>query len=154
MAEVGEKAPDISAPDQNREAKNLGDYRGKNVILAFFPGAFTGGCTTEMCSLRDNMAMLNGMNAEVIGVSVDNPAANKAFADANQLQFTLLSDYNHKAVSSYDIPWNDFLGMEGNTVARRSIFVIDKDGVIRYKWVAAQDPVPPYDEISEALKAL
>lgn len=154
MAEVGEQAPDFSLPDQNREQKSLSDYRGKNVLLAFYPGAFTGGCTVEVCSLRDNLSMLNGLDAEVLGISIDAPGAQKAFAEANQLNFPLLSDYRREAVEKYDIAWNDFLNMEGFTAARRAIFVVDKEGTIRYKWLAERDPVPPYEEITAALKSL
>jgi peroxiredoxin len=152
--EVGDAAPDFSLPDQDRQVHKLSEFRGGNVLLAFYPGAFTGGCTREVCSLRDNMATLNGMQARVLGVSVDPPFAQKAWADQNQLNFSLLSDYKRETVTAYDVAVPDFLGMEGYTAARRSIFLIDKDGTVRYKWLAERDPIPPYDEISSVLKSL
>ena len=87
--EVGDTAPDFALPDQDRQTRKLSDFRGGNVLLAFYPGAFTGGCTREVCSLRDNMAMLNGMQAQVLGISTDPPFAQKAWADQNQLNFSL-----------------------------------------------------------------
>jgi peroxiredoxin len=124
------------------------------VLLAFYPGAFTGGCTREVCSLRDNMAMLNGMQAQVLGISVDAPFSQKAWADQNQLNFSLLSDYKREAVNAYGVAVPDFLGMDGYTAARRSVFLVDKNGTVRYKWLADRDPIPPYDEISGVLKSL
>jgi peroxiredoxin len=152
--EVGDAAPDFALPDQDRQTKKLSDFRGSNVLLAFYPGAFTGGCTREVCSLRDNMAMLNGMQAQVLGISTDPPASQKAWADQNQLNFSLLSDYKRNTVEAYGVAFPDFLGMEGFTAARRSIFLIDKDGTVRYKWLAERDPIPPYEEISAVLKTL
>jgi glutaredoxin-dependent peroxiredoxin len=152
--EVGDAAPDFALPDQDRQTKKLSDFRGSNVLLAFYPGAFTGGCTREVCSLRDNMAMLNGMQAQVLGISTDPPASQKAWADQNQLNFSLLSDYKRNTVEAYGVAFPDFLCMEGFTAARRSIFLIDKDGTVRYKWLAERDPIPPYEEISAVLKTL
>ena len=152
--EVGDTAPDFSLPDQERQPRKLSDLRGSNVLLAFYPGAFTGGCTREVCSLRDNMAMLNGMNAQVLGISTDPPASQKAWAEQNELNFSLLSDYKRDVVNAYDVAFPDFLGMEGFTAARRAIFVVDRDGVVRYKWLAERDPIPPYEAITGVLKTL
>jgi peroxiredoxin len=152
--EVGDAAPDFALPDQDRQTKKLSEFRGSNVLLAFYPGAFTGGCTREVCSLRDNMEMLNGMQAQVLGISTDPPASQKAWADQNQLNFSLLSDYKRNTVEAYGVAFPDFLGMEGFTAARRSIFVVDKAGTVRYKWLAERDPIPPYEEISAVLKTL
>jgi peroxiredoxin len=152
--EVGDAAPDFALPDQDRQTRKLSDFRGGNVLLAFYPGAFTGGCTREVCSLRDNMEMLNGMQAQVLGISTDTPFSQKAWADQNQLNFSLLSDYKRDTVTAYDVAMPDFLGMEGFTAARRAIFLVDKDGKVRYKWLAERDPIPPYEEISAVLKTL
>jgi peroxiredoxin len=152
--EVGDTAPDFSLPDQDRQTRKLSDFRGSNVLLAFYPGAFTGGCTREVCSLRDNMEMLNGMQAQVLGISTDSPFSQKAWADQNQLNFSLLSDYKRDTVNAYGVTIPDFLGMEGFTAAKRSIFLVDKEGKVRYKWLADRDPIPPYDEISGVLKTL
>jgi peroxiredoxin len=152
--EVGDAAPDFALPDQERQTRSLSDYRGGNVLLAFYPGAFTGGCTREVCSLRDNMALLNGMQAQVLGISTDTPASQKAWAEQNQLNFSLLSDYKRDVVNAYDVTIPNFLGMEGFTAARRAIFLVDKDGIVRYKWLAERDPIPPYEEITGVLKTL
>jgi peroxiredoxin len=152
--EVGDAAPDFSLLDQERQARKLSDLRGSNVLLAFYPGAFTGGCTREVCSLRDNMAMLNGMQAQVLGISTDTPFSQKAWAEQNQLNFSLLSDYKRDVVKAYDVAIPDFLGMDGFTAARRAIFLVDKDGIVRYKWLAERDPIPPYEDITAVLKTL
>jgi peroxiredoxin len=152
--EVGDAAPDFSLLDQERQPHKLSDLRGSNVLLAFYPGAFTGGCTREVCSLRDNMDMLNGMQAQVLGISTDTPFSQKAWADQNQLNFSLLSDYKREVVNAYDVAIPDFLGMEGFTAARRAIFLVDKTGTVRYKWLAERDPIPPYEEITGVLKSL
>jgi peroxiredoxin len=152
--EVGDAAPDFALPDQERQTRTLSELRGGNVLLAFYPGAFTGGCTREVCSLRDNMEMLNGMQAQVLGISTDTPFSQKAWADQNQLNFSLLSDYKRDVVKAYDVAIPDFLGMEGFTAARRAIFLVDKGGIVRYKWLAERDPIPPYEEITAVLKTL
>ena len=85
--------------DTDRTKRSLSDYKGKNVVLAFVPGAFTGTCTTEMCNLRDQMDQFNSLNAEVLGISVDPPFSQKAWADANNLNFTILSDFNREATN-------------------------------------------------------
>lgn len=149
--EVGDVAPEISLPDQDRAPRTLSEFKGKNVLIAFYPGAFTGGCTKEVCSLRDNMARLNDSNAQVLGISIDAPGAQKAFAEANQLNFPLLSDYKRDATKAYGVEFNDFLGMEGFTASRRAVFVVNPEGKVSYKWMASGDPIPPYDEIDAAL---
>lgn len=92
-AEVGQQAPEFELFDQNKQPTKLSDSKGKNVVLAFYPGAFTGVCTTEMCTFRDRFDAFNSMNAQVYGVSVDGIFAQKAFSDANNLNFPLLSDF-------------------------------------------------------------
>jgi peroxiredoxin len=94
------------------------------------------------------------MQAQVLGISTDTPFSQKAWADQNQLNFSLLSDYTRDTVNAYGVAVPDFLGMEGFTAAKRSIFLVDKDGKVRYKWLADRDPIPPYDEISSVLKTL
>ena len=153
--EVGQAAPEFSLYDADRNRQSLSDLKGKNVVLAFYPGAFTGVCTTEMCALRDQMDQFNSLNAQVLGISVDPPFSQKAWADANGLNFPLLSDYTHQVVNLYDVALENLAGMEGYTAANRAVFVVDKDGVVRYKWIAPS-PVnePDYDEIRGALEGL
>ncbi len=153
--EVGQAAPEFSLYDTARTKRSLSDFNGKNVVLAFVPGAFTGTCTTEMCDLRDQMSQFNSLNAEVLGISVDPPFSQKAWADANNLNFTILSDFGREATQAYDVAWNNMAGLEGYTAANRAVFVVDKGGVVRYKWLAPSPAdLPDYDEIRQALSQL
>ena len=154
-AEVGQKAPDFTLFDSAKQPTKLSDSKGKNVILAFYPGAFTGVCTTEMCTFRDRFDSLNSMNAQVLGVSVDGIFAQKAFSDANNLNFPLLSDFNRETVEAYGVALPNFAGMEGYTASERAVFVIDKNGVIRFKWIGENPGVEPdYDEVQRQVDAL
>ena len=153
--EVGQVAPEFSLYDQDRKERSLSEFRGKNVVLAFYPGAFTGTCTTEMCALRDRTSELNSLNAQVLGISVDPPFAQKAWADANNLNFPVLSDFNRQVVDQYDVALPNLAGLQGYTAADRAVFVVDKEGVVRYKWLAPS-PVnePDYEELRKALASL
>jgi peroxiredoxin len=150
--EVGQKPPDFQLHDQDRKPRALKDFVGKKTVLAFFPGAFTSVCTREMCTFRDSMAAFNGMNAQVVGISVNDPFTNKAFSQTNNLQFPLLSDYARETVKKYNIFHNDFAGLKGYTAAKRAVFVLDDRGTVRYRWIS-EDPgkEPDYDEIKNAL---
>jgi peroxiredoxin len=108
-----------------------------------------------MCALRDSLARFNDLNTNVVGISVNDPFSNKAFSDQNQLNFPLLSDYMRKAVTDYDVALEDFAGMYGYTAAKRSVFILDKEGTILYKWVS-EDPgkEPNYDEIEISLREI
>ena len=153
--EVGQAAPDISLFDSDRTKRSLSEFKGKNVVLAFFPGVFTGVCTTEMCALRDRADEFNSLNAQVLGISVDPPFAQKAWSESNNLNFPLLSDYGRQAVSQYDVALENLAGLEGYTAANRAVFVVDKTGVVRYKWLAPSPTNEPnYDEIRQALDQL
>jgi len=154
MIDLGNKAPDFKLFDTDRKERSLDEFKCKKVVLAFFPGAFTGVCTKEMCAFRDSMANLNTLNAQVIGVSVDAPFSNKAFASQNQLNFPLLSDYSREVSNLYGGVHNDFAGLKGYAAAKRSVFVLDQTGVVKYKWVS-DDPgkEPPYDEITKILNS-
>jgi peroxiredoxin len=155
VVELGQEAPDFTLYDHDRNRRSLSDSGGKNVVLAFYPGAFTGVCTTEVCTLRDRMDQFNSLNAQVLGISVDPPFAQKAWADANNLNFPLLSDFDRQVVNLYGVALQDLAGLEGYVAANRAVFVVDKGGVVRYKWVAPA-PVnePDYDEIGETLRGL
>ena len=153
--EVGMAAPDFSLFDADRKATSLSDFRGKNVVLAFYPGAFTGVCTTEMCTFRDRMDGLNSLNAQVLGISVDGAFAQKAFSDQNNLNFPLLSDFQREAVNQYDLAISNFAGMEGYTASKRAVYVVDGEGVVRYAWVGPNPGVEPdYDEVQAELGKL
>ena len=154
-AEVGQQAPDFELFDNDKNLTKLSDSKGKNVVLAFFPGAFTGVCTTEMCTFRDRSDSFNSMNAQVYGISVDAIFSQKAFSDANNLTFPLLSDYKREVGAAYGVSLPNFSGMEGYTASERAVFVIDKDGVIRFKWVG-ENPgkEPDYDEVQREVDKL
>jgi peroxiredoxin len=152
-AEVEDKAPDFELLDVEGNKRMLSEFSGSKLVIAFYPGAFTSVCTQEMCALRDSLARFNEMNAEVVGISVNNPFSNKAFSDQNQLNFPLLSDYTRRAVTDYDVALEDFAGMNGYTAAKRSVFIVDGEGTIRYKWVSEDPGVEPnYDDIAEKLR--
>ena len=153
--EVGQKAPDFTLFDSAKQPTKLSDSKGKNVVLAFYPGAFTGVCTTEMCTFRDRFDAFNSMNAQVLGISVDGIFAQKAFSDANNLNFPLLSDYQREVGAAYGVSLPNFAGMEGYTASERAVFVIDKDGVVKFKWVGENPGVEPdYDEVQRQVDAL
>ncbi len=151
---VGQKAPDFTLADTDRKPRSLKEFAGKKTVLVFYPGAFTGVCTKEMCSFRDSLAELNGMSAQVVGISVDAPAANKGFAQVHKLTFPLLSDYQRTAVMAYEIPQVDFGGLKGYVAAKRSVFVLDGEGTVKYAWVSDDPAVEPnYDEVKKAVAA-
>ena len=150
--EVGQQPPDFQLPDQDRKQRRLKDFLGKKTVLAFFPGAFTSVCTKEMCTFRDSMEAFNSLNAQVVGISVNDPFTNKAFAEANKLQFPILSDYTRQVVKKYNIFHDNFAGLTGYTAAKRSVFVLDDKGMVRYKWVS-EDPgkQPDYEKVKGIL---
>ena len=159
---VGTKAPDFSLPtktaDGGKQVK-LSDNLGKtNTVLLFFPMAFTGVCTTEMCSLTPELPNYGGMNATVYGISGDSPFTLDAWAKKENISVTLLSDYEHKVAKAYDVAYDSFLpqmnlGIGG--VAKRSAFVVDRDGVIQYS--ESNDDareLPNFDKIKAKLTEL
>lgn len=153
--QVGDIAPSFTLPDSKLKPRSLREFQGQKVVIAFFVGAFTKVCTKEMCAFRDGMARLVGLKAQVVGISVNDPFSNKAFAEKNRLSFPILSDVNREAIKRYNLESPDFSGIKGYSVAKRSIFVLDKEGVVRYTWVS-EDPTvePDYDEIEKVLKEI
>lgn len=134
---------------------SISDYAGKNVVLAFYPAAFSGVCDTEMCTFRDSIASFESLDAQVLAVSVDLPMANKEFKAKHEINFPVLSDTDHSAIKAYGVEFGNFAGIDGLTVARRSVFVIGKDGKVSWSWITdAQGNQPPYDEVEAAVKAL
>lgn len=150
---VGTKAPSFSLVDAERKERTLHEFSGKKVVLVFYPGAFTSVCTKELCTFRDSLSQFNRLNAQVLGISVDAPFANAAFASQNQLQFPLLSDYTRSVSKSYGGVHEDFVGLKGYSVSKRAVFVIDENGIVKYVWVSENPGVEPnYDEVASALK--
>lgn len=152
----GTQAPEFSLKTKSGEYLvdvSLSDNRGKKqTVLLFFPLAFTGVCTDEMCSVTGNIDDYSDLDAEVYGISVDSPFAQEGWAQANEISVTLLSDFNKEVATAYDVIYEDLIGLKG--VAKRSAFVIGKDGAITYSWVT-EDPtvLPSFDEIKAALRA-
>ena len=152
---IGQNAPDFTLKNTAKEPISLSNYRGKTVILAFYPGAFTGVCDQEMCAFQDNMAKLNAAEATVIGISVDSPWANAEFARKYNLEFELLSDLDREVVTSYDATFVGLGGIEGYVSANRVVIVIDKAGVIQHRWVAENPGIEPdYDAIVAVAESL
>ncbi len=152
MVNEGEIAPDFEALDTGLKSRKLSDYRGNVTVLAFFPGAFTSVCTKEMCTFRDSMANFNKLKAKVIGISVDAPFSLKEFATKNNLQFDLLSDGNREISEKYGVLYKNFLNINKLTASKRSVFILDKNGKIIYKWVSEDaGKEPDYKKIEEII---
>jgi peroxiredoxin len=152
-ATVGQKAPDFKLMNEKREEVTLSSQKGHPVVLAFFPAAFTGVCTKELCTFRDSMAKLNSANAQVYGISVDTSFSLAEFKKQQNLNFPLLSDFNKEVIQSYGVFNPDMIGLKG--IAKRSTFVIDKDGVVRYAEILEDARNEPnYDKVFDALSKL
>ena len=142
MPSVGDMAPDFTLTAQDKSSVTLSDMRGGRVILAFYPAAFTGVCTKEMCTFSEGMTSLNSSGVSVLGISVDSPFSNVAFAEANGISFPLLSDVHREAVDDYGVSLGDFV-ISGYTVAQRSVFVVEADGRVGYSWIADNPGMEP-----------
>ncbi len=152
--EVGQEAPDFTLKNTDMEDVTLSSFRGqKNVVLLFVPLAFTGVCTQELCAVRDNLDTYANLHAEVLGISVDSPFSQQAWKEKESLNFTLLSDFNREVVKAYGVQYETLLGFQG--VAKRSAFVIDKEGKTQYQEVLenARD-LPNFDQINATLQRL
>ena len=148
MVGVGEKAPNFTLKNTSKEEISLSDYQGEAVILAFYPGAFTGVCDKEMCSLQDNLSELNTVGAKVIGISVDSPWANGEFARKYEIEFELLSDLDREVIDMYDARFVGLGGLEGYVSANRAIVIVDPKGFVKYRWVAENPGIEPdYQQI-------
>jgi peroxiredoxin len=150
-ADVGAKAPDFTLPNQDRVPLTLSDELKKGpVVLAFFPAAFSGTCTKEMCTFRDALAELGRLSATVVGVSTDTFFALKAWADAQHFTFALLSDYNKTVIRQYGVVNPDMIGLKD--IAKRATFVIDRTGTIVYREILddARNE-PDYGKVRQAL---
>ncbi len=155
MVKVGEYAPSFTLPDKDLKQISIEGFRGRKVLLAFFPGAFTSVCTQEMCTFRDSLQNFAGFNAQVVAVSVNDPFTLRGFAEKNSLTFPLLSDYSRRVIELYGVVLNDFAGLKGYSAAKRSVFILDRSGVVRYSWVS-DDPAkePDYGEVSKTLEEI
>ncbi len=154
---VGDKAPEFKLKNHKLEDVSLADYKGKNVVVLFFPLANTSVCEKELCSTRDNLKQYDGLNAQVLAISVDSPFAHKLWNEKMNFNFPLLSDFNKEVCQKYGAYYDVFAPgkFDFNGVAKRSAFVVDKDGVIKYAEVleSAGDE-PNYSAIQDTLKNL
>jgi peroxiredoxin len=150
----GQPAPDFSLYDSDKNKITLSDLRGHNVLLLFFPAAFTGTCTKELCSVRDQISIYNDANAKVFGISVDMLYSLSKYKEEQKLNFSLLSDFNKEVSTAYDCLYDTFsYGMKG--VSKRATFIIDKNGTVQYADVLEKaTDLPNFEAIQKALQSL
>ncbi len=151
----GDKAPSFKLFDTDKKEVSLGDFKGKNLIIHFFPLAFTGVCTTQLCTVRDAIGMYKNDNADVVAISVDSIFTLGKYKEEQNLPFTLLSDFNREAATAYDALHDVFPAMGMQKVAKRAAFVVDKDGVIQYAQVLeSPGDLPDFAAINATLAEL
>ena len=155
MLDINESAPNFTLKNTQKDDITLSDFTDKVIVLAFYPGAFTGVCDTEMCTIQDNLNSFNDLGVTVFGISVDSPWANAGFASKYNLEFDLLSDLDRTVVNKYDVLFKELGGIEGYTCANRAVFII-QNGVIKYAWQAEPNPgvEPNYEEIKSFIENL
>jgi peroxiredoxin len=150
---VGDNAPDATVYIRPREPVQLSSYRGRPVVLMFFPLAFSGVCTKEMCSVAEDYSAYQNLGAEVIGISVDSPYVNTRFAESCNATFPIVSDFNREAIKAFDVVRADLGGLKD--VAERAVFVIDRNGKIGYAWQGMHPGIfPPLEEVKAAVERL
>lgn len=153
--QTGQQAPDFTLFDTDKNKVSLADQKGSNVVLLFFPLAFTGVCTAELCNVRDNIGIYNNTNAKVFGISVDSLFTLGKFKAEQNLNFPLLSDFNKEAAKAYDVLYETFPAFEMQGVSKRAAFVIDKDGVVQYAEICpTPGDLPNFDAIQQTLNGL
>ncbi len=150
---VGDIAPGFELPDTDLKLRTLDEFKGGKIVLSFIVAASSPVCEVELCSFRDSWKEISEHGAKVIAISNDGPFANKAFAQKNNFNFPLLADYTSNIIRSYGVLMPDLLHIKNYNAAKRSVFIINEDGKIGYKWVS-EDPLkePNYDEIINYLK--
>ncbi|MEP7128606.1 MAG: peroxiredoxin [Chitinophagales bacterium] len=151
---VGQDAPDFALYDTHKRKTTLSSFRGKKVVLMFFPFAFSSVCTREMCEMGENYSFYENLNAEVIGISVDSLFTNKQFKEEHKLTFPLLSDFNKDVAPLYD-SLADTFAFEYRGVTRRSTFVIDTNGKVAYiEILKSPGDYPDMQKLKEVVSAL
>ncbi|TMI93407.1 MAG: redoxin domain-containing protein [Bacteroidetes bacterium] len=152
--EMGQQAPDFSLYNSDKNKVTLSELRGQNVLLLFFPAAFSGTCTKELCSVRDNISMYNNADAKVFGVSVDTVYSLAKYKEDQKLNFALLSDFNKEVSTSYGCLY-DLFSYDMRGVSKRSAFVIDKNGIVQFAQVLEKaTDLPDFELIQKTLKSL
>ena len=151
---IGDKAPNFSLRASDKSEVSLEDFKGKNIVLLFFPLAFTGVCTTELCTMRDDIGSYEGLNAQILAISVDSLFTLEKYKETERYNFPLLSDFNKNVSRAYGALYEDFaLDMKG--VSKRAAFVIDKNGIVRYAEVLETvSDLPNFSVIKETLSQL
>jgi glutaredoxin-dependent peroxiredoxin len=154
--QIGQPAPDFSLYDTEKNKVSLSDYAGKkNVLLLFFPQAFTGVCTKELCAVRDDINIYNNDHVQVLGISVDAVFTLAKFKQENQYNYPLLSDFNKEVSGSYASLYTSFTDMDMKGVSKRSAFIIDRQGVIQYAEVLDNaGAMPDFKAIDEKIAEL
>lgn len=151
---IGDKAPNFTLRNTEKKEISLNDYKGKNVLILFFPLAFTGVCTEELCSVRDDISSYNDLGVEVLGISVDSLFTLDRFKAEQELNFDLLSDFNKEVCRAYGSMYDDFV-LEMKGVAKRSAFVVDTEGTLCYAEVLeSAGDVPNFNQIKKTLESL
>ncbi len=151
--DVGSKAPDFTLMSHDRQPVTLSAQRGHPVVLAFFPAAFSSVCQKELCTFRDELARFNHARAQVYGISVDTFFSLKAFHEAQRLTFPLLSDFNKQVIRDYGVFNEDMIGLHG--IAKRAVFVLDAEGVVRHREVLEDARnEPDYQKVFKAIDSL
>ncbi|AKD55223.1 redoxin domain-containing protein [Spirosoma radiotolerans] len=154
MLTPGQKAPEFSLYSADKKEVTLSTFKGKNVIILFFPMAFTSVCTAELCEMRDNISIYSALNAEVLGISVDSPFTLAKFKEEQNLPFDLLSDFNKEVSQAYDTYYETFV-MNLKGVSKRSAFVVDQEGIIQYAEVLeSAGDVPNFQAVQQTLNSL
>jgi glutaredoxin-dependent peroxiredoxin len=152
--EVGQEAPGFSLYDSDKNKVMLSQLQGQNVLLLFFPFAFTGTCTKELCFIRDNISLYTDVNARVFGISVDSLYSLAKYKEEQKLNFSLLSDFNKEVSAAYGCLYDAF-SYDTKGVSKRSAFVVDKNGVIQYAEVLEKaTELPNFEAIQNTLKSL
>lgn len=151
---IGQPAPEFTLYNTDKNKVSLSGYRGKNVLLLFFPQAFTSTCTKELCAVRDDIGRYSNINSEVIGISVDSVFTLKKYKEEQQYSFPLLSDFNKEVSALYGSLYAEWiLDMKG--VSKRAAFIVDKDGILTYAEVLENaGEVPDFAAINEQIASL
>lgn len=153
--QAGAVAPDFSLFNTDKNKVSLAEQKGKNVVLLFFPLAFTGVCTAELCNVRDNISLYNNTNAVVFGISVDSIFSLAKFREEQKLNFQLLSDFNKEAADAFGVLYETFPAFEMQGVSKRAAFVIDTAGVVQYAEVCpTPGDLPNFEAIQQTLNSL
>ncbi len=151
---IGDQVPQAIVFNKDLDPIDLAAYgRGQPLVILFFPGSFTSVCEKELCTFRDSMAAYNEVGAQVVGISVDTPFCQAAFAEKNRIDYPLLSDFNKEAIHAFGVVLPELKGLR--ELAQRAAFVADAAGKISWAWIADNPgQEPPYDEVATAVRSL